>query len=151
MLKLCHLLLVAGVGAVGWAGTNGFAADKAAVQPNIVLIVADDMGYSDIGCYGSEIRTPNLDRLAREGLRFTQFYNNAKCIPTRASLMTGLYPRGDRARLTTNMVTVAEVLRDAGYQTALSGKCIWEPQRRPGPLTALRRVLRPDGWLLQLL
>ena len=122
MRKLCHLLLAAGVGAVGWAGTGGFAGDKAAVQPNIVLIVADDMGYSDIGCYGGEIQTPNLDRLAREGLRFSQFYNNAKCIPTRASLMTGLYPRGMRPRLTTNMVTVAEVLRGAGYQTALSGK-----------------------------
>jgi arylsulfatase A-like enzyme len=122
MRKLRYLWLAAGVGAVGWAGTHGLAADKAAVAPNIVLIMADDMGYSDIGCYGGEIQTPNLDRLAREGLRFTQFYNNAKCIPTRASIVTGLYPRGDRARLTTNMVTVAEVLRGAGYQTALSGK-----------------------------
>src|SRR5512147_878428 len=122
MRKLCYLSLAVSVGAVGWAGTIGLAADAAAVQPNIVLIMADDMGYSDIGCYGSEIQTPNLDRLAREGLRFTQFYNNAKCIPTRASILTGLYPRGERAHLTTNMVTVAEVLRSAGYQTALSGK-----------------------------
>jgi len=97
-------------------------AEKAAAPPNIILIVADDMGYSDLGCYGGEIRTPNLDRLASEGLRFTQFYNNAKCIPTRASIYTGLYPRGLRARLGTNMVTVAEVLRRAGYQTSLSGK-----------------------------
>ena len=108
--------------ALGWLCGNGLAAEKAPARPNIILIVADDLGYSDIGCYGSEIQTPHLDRLAREGLRFTQFYNNAKCIPTRASLYTGLYPRGMRARLTTNMVTVAEVLRDAGYQTALSGK-----------------------------
>src|SRR5512137_1486305 len=61
-------------------------------RPNIVLILADDMGFSDLGCYGSEIATPNLDRLAGDGLRFTQFYNCARCCPTRASLMTGLYP-----------------------------------------------------------
>ena len=60
-------------------------------RPNIILIMADDMGYSDIGCYGSEIETPNLDRLAAGGLRFTQFYNTARCCPTRASLLTGLY------------------------------------------------------------
>ena len=120
MPKLRHLLWA--VGALCWAGSGVFAVEKPALPPNIVLIMADDMGYSDIGCYGSEIQTPNLDRLAREGLRFTQFYNNAKCIPTRASILTGLYPRGERARLTTNMVTVAEVLRGAGYQTALSGK-----------------------------
>ena len=109
-------------GALWSAPRAGFAAAAPASPPNIVLIMADDMGYSDIGCYGSEIQTPNLDRLAREGLRFSQFYNNAKCIPTRASILTGLYPRTMKPRLTTNMVTVAEVLRDAGYQTALSGK-----------------------------
>ena len=65
----------------------------AAPRPNIVLIMCDDMGWSDIGCYGGEIRTPNLDRMAAEGLRFTQFYNCAKCTTTRASLITGLYPR----------------------------------------------------------
>jgi arylsulfatase len=130
--KLCQLLLVAGAGAVCGTGGSGLA-EKPASQPNIVLIMADDMGYSDIGCYGSEIQTPNLDRLAREGLRFTQFYNNAKCIPTRVSILTGVYPRGERAQLTTNMVTVAEVLRGAGYQTGLSGK--WHlganPPQRP--------------------
>ena len=62
-------------------------------QPNIVLIMVDDMGWSDIGCYGSEINTPNIDRIASEGLLFTQFYNNAKCTTTRASLLTGHYPR----------------------------------------------------------
>ena len=61
-------------------------------RPNIVVILADDMGYSDIGCYGSEIETPQLDRLAAAGLRFTQFYNTGRCCPTRASLLTGLYP-----------------------------------------------------------
>lgn len=120
MPKLDGLLRTAGF--LCWACLTACPAGQPAVRPNILLIMADDMGYSDVGCYGSEIQTPNIDRLAQEGLRFSQFYNNAKCIPTRASILTGLYPRGDRARLTTNMVTVAEVLRGAGYQTALSGK-----------------------------
>lgn len=105
----------------------------AEARPNFLLIVADDLGFSDVGCYGGEIRTPNVDRLAAEGIRFSQFYNNAVCVPTRASLLTGLYPRGDRFRLTPNMVTLAEALRAAGYQTALSGK--WhlgaDPPHRP--------------------
>ncbi len=105
-------------------------------RPNIVLIMADDMGYSDIGCYGGEINTPNLNGLAANGLRFTQFYNTARCCPTRASLMTGLYQhqagvghmmddkgydsyRGD---LSNNCVTIAEVLKQAGYSTYMSGK-----------------------------
>ncbi|MBN2476248.1 MAG: arylsulfatase [Pirellulales bacterium] len=96
------------------------AADE---RPNIVLIMCDDMGYSDIGCYGGEVQTPNLDRLAAEGLRFTQFYNCAKCTTTRAALITGLHPRqGKGGLLRDNMVTIAEALRPAGYQTALSGK-----------------------------
>ena len=95
---------------------------RQATRPNIVLIMADDMGFSDIGCYGGEIATPNLDRLAADGLRFTQFYNCAKCTTTRASLMTGLYPRPRGGLLKTNMVTIGEVLREAGYQTSLSGK-----------------------------
>jgi arylsulfatase len=104
--------------------------------PNIVLIMADDMGFSDIGCFGSEIATPNLDRLARGGLRFTQFYNGARCCPTRASLLTGLYPhqagighmvddRGFPAyqgHLNNTCVTIAEALRPAGYTTLMSGK-----------------------------
>ena len=61
-------------------------------RPNILLILADDMGYSDLGCYGSEVKTPNIDRLAQNGIRFTHFYNAARCCPSRASLMTGLYP-----------------------------------------------------------
>ena len=94
-------------------------------KPNIIIIMADDMGWSDIGCYGGEIQTPNIDRLATEGLLLTQFYNNAKCTTTRASLMTGLYPRkGGRGiqLLNDKMVTISEVLNEVGYQTALSGK-----------------------------
>ncbi|MEZ6053151.1 MAG: arylsulfatase [Planctomycetaceae bacterium] len=95
---------------------------NAAERPNIVLIMCDDMGWSDIGCYGGEIRTPNIDRLAAEGMRFTQFYNNAKCTTTRASLITGLYPRRSGRLLKDNMVTIPEVLATAGYYSALSGK-----------------------------
>ena len=105
-------------------------------RPNIVLIMADDMGYSDIGCYGSEIETPNLDKLASHGLRFSQFYNTSRCCPTRASLMTGLYPAqtgvgrmtidynipGYRGDLNHQSVTIAEVLKTAGYKTYISGK-----------------------------
>jgi len=106
----------------------GLSAEKqvGARQPNIVLIMGDDIGYSDYGCYGGEIATPNIDRLAKEGLRFTQFYNNAVCVPTRYSLMTGRYPQyvgeGHRLQLTPEITSVAEVLRAAGYRTALSGK-----------------------------
>ena len=116
-----------------------------AKRPNIVLIMADDMGYSDIGCYGGEIRTPNLDRLAADGLRFTQFYNTARCCPTRASLMTGLYQHqagvghmmndrgydGYRGDLNNRCVTIAEVLKQAGYSTYMSGK--WHVTRHRGP------------------
>jgi len=110
-------------------------------KPNIILIMADDMGFSDLGCYGSEIHTPNLDRLAAEGLLFTQFYNAARCCPTRASLLTGLYPhqagmggmtddvRGDvrppgpyQGYLNDKCVTIAEVLKTAGYSTLMAGK-----------------------------
>lgn len=107
-----------------------------AARPNIVIILVDDMGFSDIGCYGSEIPTPNLDALARGGLRFTQFYNTARCCPSRASLLTGLYSHqagvghmtddkgvpGYIGRLNDRCVTFAEVLGAAGYFTAMSGK-----------------------------
>ena len=92
-------------------------------RPNIVIILSDDMGYSDIGCYGSEIATPNLDSLAKAGVRFTQFYNAARCCPTRAALLTGLYSHqagiglmegdsgydGYRGELSRKAVTLAEV------------------------------------------
>ena len=105
-------------------------------RPNILLIMADDMGFSDLGCFGGEIFTPNLDRLAHEGIRFTQFYNAARCCPTRASLLTGLYPHqagigdmtsdlgtpGYRGDLNQQCVTIAEVLKGQGYHTFISGK-----------------------------
>ncbi|MEQ9439545.1 MAG: arylsulfatase [Cyclobacteriaceae bacterium] len=92
-------------------------------RPNIVLIMADDMGYSDLGSYGSEIQTPNLDRLAEEGMRMTQFYNTAKCTETRATLLTGLYfQQTDNLLQPDNNVTLAEVLKENGYQTLMSGK-----------------------------
>lgn len=107
-------------------------------RPNVVVILADDLGFSDLSCYGGEIPTPNLDALARGGLRFTQFYNAARCSPSRASLLTGLYPhqagvghleemvvpgsRGLQGRLADRAVTLAEVLRGAGYLTAMAGK-----------------------------
>ena len=128
---------VAGWAALGlllvWLG-GAVAAEEEAPRVNVVLVMCDDMGFSDVGCYGGEIRTPHLDRLAAEGLRFTQFYNCAKCTTTRASLVTGLHPRfGKGGLLRENMVTIAEVLRAAGYQTSLSGK--WHlgssPPRRP--------------------
>ena len=95
-------------------------------KPNIVLIMVDDMGWSDIGPYGAEIiETPNLDKMAANGLRFRQFYNNAKCTTTRATLLTGLYPRqGGRGieLLSNQMVTLGEAMKLAGYQTGISGK-----------------------------
>ena len=99
-----------------------WSAGVSAERPNIVLIMCDDMGWSDIGCYGGDVDTPNLDRMAAEGMRFTQFYNCAKCTTTRASIVTGLHPRRKGGLLTSNMVTTGEVLSAAGYQTSLSGK-----------------------------
>jgi arylsulfatase A-like enzyme len=105
-------------------------------RPNILLILTDDLGFSDLGCYGSEINTPNLDQLATDGVRFTQLYNSARCCPSRASLLTGLYPHqagigemlgdretpGYRGYLKDESVTIAEVLKENGYHTYMSGK-----------------------------
>jgi arylsulfatase len=85
-------------------------------QPNIILILGDDIGFSDLGCYGSEIKTPNLDKLAKEGIRFTQFYNMAKCEPTRSVMLTGLY-QGDKRSL-----NLAGLMKNAGYTTIMCGK-----------------------------
>jgi arylsulfatase A-like enzyme len=122
---------------------TGSAATSPPARPNVIIIMADDMGFSDIGCYGSEIPTPNIDALAANGLRFTQFYNSARCSPTRAALLTGLHPHqagmGELAEspgsplnseaapgytkfLNANCVTLAEVLKPSGYHTYLAGK-----------------------------
>ncbi|MFO1066157.1 MAG: arylsulfatase [Pirellulales bacterium] len=114
------------------------ADEMSGTRPNILLIMVDDMGYSDLGCYGSEIETPSIDALARGGVRFTQFYNTARCSTTRASLMTGLYPhqagmgfldnlvkpksKGTYGRLHDRAVTIAEVLGPSGYHTSMVGK-----------------------------
>ncbi len=115
-----------------WSAGRGDAAEK----PNVIVILVDDMGFSDIGPYGSEIATPNLDALAAGGVRFSQFYNTGRCCPTRASLLTGLYSHqagighmtedqgvpGYRGQLTNDCVTIAEVLGPAGYFTLMTGK-----------------------------
>jgi len=115
------------------------AGGKKEPLPNIILIMADDLGFSDIGCYGGEIRTPNLDRLAQSGVRFRAFYNNAKSCPTRASMMTGLFnheagmgnmttdvgrepPGAYQGYLNENCVTIAQMLKEAGYSTYMAGK-----------------------------
>ncbi len=128
---------------------------NAAERPNIILMMADDMGYSDLGCYGGEINTPNLNQLAEGGLRFTQFYNTGRCCPTRASLLSGLYPHqagvgwmmtdrgfdGYRGELNNRCVTIAEALKPAGYSTYAVGK--WH----------VTQHVQPDGpktnWPLQ--
>lgn len=135
MKQLCLLLLAV------LAGIQYLQAEK----PNVIVILADDMGFSDIGAYGGEIDTPNLDKLAAGGMKFSRFYNSARCCPTRASLMTGLHPHqagigwmtnppetfkydhgpefpSYRGHLHRNCVTMAEVLKDTGYATFLSGK-----------------------------
>ena len=91
-------------------------------RPNFILIMVDDMGYSDIGCYGGEVKTPNLDQLAKNGLRFTQFYNTAKCHTTRAELLTGNYAYSIGDNKMEHGATFGEVLRPIGYRTLISGK-----------------------------
>ncbi|MEZ5963018.1 MAG: arylsulfatase [Planctomycetota bacterium] len=118
-------------------------------QPNVLLILADDLGFSDLGSYGSEIPTPHLDRLARDGVRFSAFYTSARCCPSRASLLTGLHPhqagigsfatarprpgygQAYAGHLLPTCVTLAEILRDAGYTTWMVGK--WH-MGEPGPI-----------------
>lgn len=130
-------------------------ATAAAPKPNIIVILSDDMGFSDLGCYGGEIHTPNLDALAAGGVRFTQFYNTARCCPTRASLLTGLYPHqagmghmtsdtghdGYRGQLNKQCVTIAEVLGSAGYSNYMCGK--WHVTRFDDPEGDI------SGWPLQ--
>jgi len=124
-------------------------------RPNIVLIMSDDMGFSDIGCYGSEINTPTLDGLAKEGLRFTQFYNSARCCPTRASLLSGMYPHqagvglmtgssdlpGYQGELGRDVMCIGETMGTAGYRSYMAGK--WHVTRFTSPNGP------KDNWPLQ--
>jgi arylsulfatase A-like enzyme len=130
------------------AGAAVMAAATPAKRPNILLILADDLGYSDLGCYGGEIATPNIDRLASGGVRFTQLYNNARCCPSRAALLTGQHPHkvgmgnmvggqarggfpGYTGRVSASARFLPAVLRDSGYTTVMSGK--WH-LGQPGPI-----------------
>lgn len=116
-------LILAGLSSCHSAGNADVGAP--AKKPNIVLIMADDIGFSDLGCYGSEVQTPNLDRLAGGGLRFRQFYNMSKCETTRSSLITGLYAGNERA------ISFVPLLRDVGYSAVISGKehfARWAPK-----------------------
>ena len=129
------------------AVSAAFAGASAPRPPNVIVIMSDDSGYSDLGCYGGEIATPNLDALAGGGVRFTQFYNTARCCPTRAALLTGLYPHqagighmmddrglaGYRGDLSRHALTLAEAVRPAGYRTYMVGK--WHVTKK----------VRPDG------
>ncbi|HEY4415875.1 MAG TPA: arylsulfatase [Verrucomicrobiae bacterium] len=112
------------------------AAETNALRPNIIVVLADDLGFSDLGCFGSEISTPNLDQLAADGLRMKQFYNTPRCCPSRAALLTGLYPQeaglgemmqdrgipGYHGEVGHDCITLAEALRSANYNTLMVGK-----------------------------
>ncbi len=141
ILPLCFLALFL---------VDAVAADAPRQQPNIIVILADDLGYSDLGCYGGEIATPNIDALAAGGVKLTQVYNSARCCPSRASLMTGLYPSqagigdftsnkpsptrgpGYLGRLNNHCATIAEVLKPAGYGCYYVGK--WHMHPETGPI-----------------
>ena len=130
-------------------------------RPNIVIIMADDMGYSDVGCYGGEIGTPHVDGLASGGVRFIHGYNTARCCPTRACLMTGLYPHqagvghmmnddgadGYQGDLNTRCVTIAEVLRSAGYATYMTGK--WHVTKQVGHWSGNETLTSKHNWPCQ--
>ncbi len=129
------LLVMVGLSVlVGGSAALGQAARPA--KPNILVILADDVGYSDLGCQGSEIRTPNLDALASSGVRFTNFYNSARCCPTRASLLTGVHPaqagfQDMSGQLPARVATIPEVLKPAGYNTYMVGK--WHLSEKTKP------------------
>ena len=148
---------------------GGCSSNEKQDQPNIILIMSDDVGYSDIGCYGGEIRTPNLDALAAGGIRYTQFYNTSRCCPTRAALLTGLHQHqagighmvsdrendGYRGDLNEHCLTIAQVMKTAVYKNYMSGK--WhvtkyrfsqeDPPRNNWPLQRVRCLFRVVfGW-----
>ncbi len=156
--------LIPGITVIGmssvFAGGCAPEEKKEPHRPNIIVIMADDLGYSDLGCYGGEIPTPNIDRLAEDGIRFTRFYNGGRSVPTRAALLTGLYAHqagagamvsphddrpGYRGRLNESCATFAEILREEGYQTFMTGK--WHvthyEYNDPEP------TLHPESWPLQ--
>src|SRR5215475_1617387 len=133
---------------LGAMGAASLAAAAPGKRPNILLILADDLGYSDPGCFGGEISTPSIDRLAARGTRFTQLYNNARCCPSRAALLTGQHPHkvgmgnmvggqaregyeGYTGRVSESARFLPAVLRDSGYTTLMSGK--WH-LGEPGPV-----------------
>jgi arylsulfatase A-like enzyme len=151
LIPLLTLLLIA-----CFSFVHCLTAVAAAERPNIVLIMSDDMGFSDIGCYGGEINTPTLDGLADDGLRFSQFYNTSRCCPTRAALLTGVYQHqagiglmtggktqfpGYQGELGSDVVTIAEALKAGGYRTYMSGK--WHVTRYTQPQGP------NDNWPLQ--
>lgn len=159
--NFCNFYLILGVVFIsGWISSGcKTEAGQEPSRPNIVLVMADDMGFSDVGAFGGEIETPNLDQLAEGGLRFTQFYNAGRCVPTRGSLLTGLYPHqagvgwmvapsdrpGYLGRLNERSVTFAEVLKEAGYQTFMSGKWHVTHYEYTNPEPTLHR----ESWPLQ--
>lgn len=140
--KNYNILIVVTFFALLIVGT--FSKAQTRQKPNIVIILADDLGYSDLGCYGGEIPTPNIDKLGRQGIKLSQFYNTSRCCPSRASLLTGLHPHqtgvghmaeelenpgasdwgveGYKGYLNKNCVTIAEVLKQSGYHTYMTGK-----------------------------
>ncbi|MCY3005591.1 MAG: arylsulfatase [Planctomycetota bacterium] len=141
LLRIC----LGSLDVVALLGTGGLADAAEPKRTNFVVILSDDMGISDLGCYGGEIRTENLDRLARDGLRFSQFYNTARCCPTRASLLTGLYPhqagvghmmdkkplQGYQGDLNGTCRTIAQLLKPADYRNYAVGK--WHVTRHASP------------------